>query len=278
MKRVVTIQDFSCVGRCSLTTALPVISAAGVECCALPTAVLSNHTGFRQFYSRDLTDEILPISNTLFALGIEFDAIYTGYIASSRQMELISGFVERFSENNPLVLVDPVMGDEGRLYAGLTADYPEKMRHLCARADVAAPNLTEACMLTGRDYIEHPCGDDFKSLLTDLASLGTKSAIITGAFPEDRQDMTGVMGIDGGRFFGTFTKKENIRCLGTGDIFASALVGAYMRGQPLEHAAGTAVKFTYRAVELTKNDPNRREYGVNFESALGYYISLLGMD
>lgn len=275
MKRVVTIQDFSCVGRCSLTVALPVISAAGVECCALPTAVLSNHTGFSRFYSRDLTDEIEPISDTLCALGIGFDAIYTGYIASSKQMEIIAHFIERFSDNHPQVFVDPVMGDEGRLYSGLTADYPEKMRSLCARADVAAPNLTEACMLTGRDYIQHPSGDDFKSLLTDMARLGAKSAIITGAFPEDRQDMTGVMGIDGGRFFGTFTKKENMRCLGTGDIFASALVGACMREQPLEQAAGTAVKFTYRAVELTRNDPYRREYGVNFEQALGYYISLL---
>lgn len=278
MKRIVTIQDFSCVGRCSLTAALPVISAAGVECCALPTAVLSNHTGFSRFYSRDLTDEIEPIGETLFSLGIQFDAIYSGYVASSKQMELVARFIERFSGNSPQIFVDPVMGDEGRLYSGLTADYPEKMRNLCASADVVAPNLTEACLLTGREYIERPCGDDFKSLLTDLASLGVKSAIITGAFPEDRQDMTGVMGIDGGRFFGTFTNKENIRCLGTGDIFASALVGAIMRGQPLEQAAGTAVKFTYRAVELTKADPNRREYGVNFEGALGYYISLLGIE
>lgn len=276
MKRVVTIQDFSCVGRCSLTAALPVISAAGVECCAIPTAVLSNHTGFSSFYSRDLTEEIAPISDMLASLGIAFDALYTGYMASSAQMEIICGFIERFAGGGALVFVDPVMGDNGRLYAALTPDYPEKMRALCARADIIAPNLTEACMLTGREYIERPCGDDFKRLLKDLAGLGARRAVITGAFPEDRRGLTGVMGLDGAEFFGTFTPREDLACSGTGDIFASALLGAYMRGQSLTQAAGTAVKFTYRAVELTKADPCRREYGVGFEAALPYYIELLG--
>lgn len=276
MKRIVTIQDFSCVGRCSLTAALPVISAAGVECCAIPTAVLSNHTGFSRFYSRDLTEELSPISDMLSSLGIGFDAVYTGYMASSAQMAHISGFIERFAANGALVFVDPVMGDNGRLYAGLTPDYPEKMRELCARADIIAPNLTEACMLTGREYIERPCGDDFKSLLSGLLQLGVRRAVITGAFPDDRRDLTGAMGTDGGEFFGTFTPREDISCSGTGDLFASALLGAYMRGQTLAQAAGTAVKFTYRAVELTKTDPDRRDYGVSFEAALPYYIGLLG--
>lgn len=274
MKRIATIQDFSCVGRCSLTVALPVISAAGVECCGIPTALLSNHTGFRSFYIHDLTNSIEPIGAELKRLGIAFDAIYTGYIGSAVQTELISELIDSFRGEDTLVFIDPVMGDNGRLYSGLSEDYPEKMRELCGKADVIMPNLTEACLLLGREYDPENC--DYEQLLRELMTLGVKKAVITGAVPpQSAEPMTGAICYDGSQFFSEYTKKENLICCGTGDIFASALVGAVMRGNSFERSVRAAIRFCYEAVRLTAADPQRREYGVNFEQALPLYIKLL---
>ena len=154
MKRILTIQDFSCVGKCSLTAALPVISAAGIEACGIPTALLSNHTGFNTYYSHDLTDRISPIGRQLKAENITFDAIYTGYIASVEQMALISELLDEFRRQDTIVFVDPVMGDNGKLYSALSQEHSSHMMKLCRKADILAPNITEACMLTGMEYIE----------------------------------------------------------------------------------------------------------------------------
>jgi pyridoxine kinase len=275
MKRIATIQDFSCVGKCSLTAAIPVISAAGLECCGIPTALLSNHTGFPSFHIRDLTEELLPIGEQLKRLGITFDAIYTGYIATAEQMAIISDFIDEFRGENTLVFVDPVMGDNGRLYSALTADYPDKMRNLCAKADIILPNLTEACLLTGRDFINEPTAADFESILSELVGICAGKAVITGAVPEWDGGMTGALGFDGKEFIGEYTPREELACSGTGDIFASALLGAVMRGRSFADAVKIAVRFTYRSVKLTVSDPERRGYGVNFEEALPEYIRSL---
>ena len=273
MKRIATIQDLSCVGKCSLAAALPVISAAGIECCGIPTALLSNHTGFSSFYLRDLTEELDPIAEQFGRLGITFDAVYTGYIASSAQMDIISDLIDRLGGDNALIFVDPVMGDNGKLYPAITPDYAEKMRKLCAKADIIVPNLTEAYLLTGREYDPAPSNDDIKNLLRELRTLGPSKVVITGAF--DKIGDTGAMGFDGADFCECYTPRESISCSGTGDMFASALLGAVMRGKSFSAAVTTAVKFTYEAVKKTLADPTRRDYGVNFEEALPLYIRLL---
>jgi len=268
MKRIVTIQDFSCVGKCSLTSALPVISAAGVEACGIPTALLSNHTGFDTFYSRDLTEELTPIGAGLKREKITFDAIYTGYIASIHQMQLISDFIDEFGDD-ALIFVDPVMGDNGRIYSGLSADYPEHIRKLCGRADILAPNVTEACLLLNREYSPDISRGEIEQMLVELFSLCGKYAFITGV---RECGNIGAVGYDGGEFHACFMPHEDIVCAGTGDILSAAFLGAVMRGADFNKALDIAVSFTYEAVRITENDPERRFYGVQFELALPYYI------
>lgn len=276
MKRIATIQDFSCVGRCSLTVALPIISAAGVECCCVPTAVLSNHTGFPSFYTRDLTDDLDRFSGEFKANGITFDAIYTGYLATSSQVEFVLSFIEDFKRENSFILIDPVMGDDGKLYAQITEDYSEKMRLLCAEADVITPNFTEACFLLGREYHENPTEEEIEEMLRGLVSLGAKKAVITGIHDPFHAGQIGWYAIERGeRIFKSFAKKYDIPCMGTGDIFASAMLAAMVRGKDFSEALNIAEYFTSEAVAITANDSERRFYGVNFEAALPLYIKLL---
>lgn len=273
MKRIVTIQDFSCVGKCSLTSALPVISAAGVEACGIPTALLSNHTGFSTFYSRDLTEELIPIGRQLKHENITFDAIYTGYIASIHQMELISDFIDDFGGKDTLIFVDPVMGDNGRIYSGLSQDYPEHIRKLCHKADILAPNLTEACLLTGRNYSPDLPMSEVEDMLRELYSWCGGFAFITGVHDGD---MLGATGYDGTEFYRSFMPHVDIVCAGTGDILSAAFIGAVMRGAEYKTALDIAVGFTYEAVRLTAADPDRRFYGVQFEPALPEFIRRIG--
>lgn len=272
MKRIATIQDFSCVGRCSLTVAVPIISAAGIECCGIPTAVLSNHTGFPTFCKKDLTDELFDISDKLSECGITFDAVYTGYLARAPQVDFAEEFIKKFKRENSLVIVDPVMADDGELYSQITPDYAEKMRQLCALADVITPNITEACLLLGTDYIENPNEDDIRALLEKLVKTGAKNALITGV---EQNGKIGAAAFNGAEFFGYFTEKIPLRCMGTGDIFASALTACLVNGNPLKTALERAVTFVGKAVECTYSDPERRFYGVNFESVLANSAELL---
>lgn len=274
MKRIATIQDFSCVGKCSLTAALPIISAAGVECCGIPTAVLSNHTGFSSFYMRDLTDDLDKISDRLKAHRITFDAVYTGYIASVSQMDFIKRFIGEFRGENTLIFVDPVMGDNGKLYSQITADYAEGMRGLCAEADVITPNLTEACLLLNADYNDSPGASEIREMLRGLVRLGAKAAVITGI---TNGSEIGCEAFDGVDFYRSFSEKQRFVCTGTGDIFSSVLVSALLRGMSFERALAAAVKFTGKAAELTASDFERRGYGVNFEEALPTLPGLLGI-
>lgn len=268
MKRIVTIQDFSCVGKCSLTSALPVISATGVEACGIPTALLSNHTGFDTFYSRDLTEELIPIGHQLKTEKIDFDAIYTGYIASIHQMELISDFIEDFGEG-ALIFVDPVMGDNGRIYSGLSSDYPEHIMKLCRKADILAPNVTEACLLLGREYSRELSMECIRDMLKELQSLCGGYVFITGV---SSGNMLGAVGFDGHSFHERFNPREDIVIAGTGDILSAAFLGAVMRGAEYAKALGIAVDFTYEAVRQTVKAPDKRHYGVHFELALPYLI------
>lgn len=277
MKRIATIQDFSCVGRCSLTVALPIISAAGIECCGIPTAALSNHTGFPSFYKHDLTDDLPKISDCIKSLGITFDAIYTGYIASVAQMDFIEEFIKDFRREDAPVFVDPVMGDGGRLYSQITDDYAEHMRRLCAKADIITPNLTEAALLLGEEYREAPSAAEVREMLKKLCLLGTGAAVITGVarIGADGAEEIGFMAYDGAEFYEKFSVKQQLECMGTGDVFASAMLAATVREKGFQRSLEIAAEFTAEAVAATAEDPERRFYSVNFEQALPKLIELM---
>ena len=275
MKRIITIQDISCVGRCSLTVALPIISAAGVECGVLPTAVLSTHTAFDKFTFCDLTDEIEPISRTFGELNIDFDCIYTGYLGSFRQLSLVDDFITTHKKDKTTVVIDPAMADNGKLYHGFTPEFAKAMANLVRHADLVIPNLTEACFMLDIPYTEDYDEEYIKDVLVRLTALGAKRAALTGISFDAKQ--LGVYSYDSesGKFFYYANNYLPVRYHGTGDIFASATVGSLMRGQSVENALSVAVDYTHECIKLTMEDENRRTYGVNFEEAIPYYIMRL---
>ena len=273
MKRIMTVQDISCVGKCSLTVALPIISAAGVEAGVLPTAVLSTHTAFPKFTFKDLTDEITPIKDTFAELNIDFDAIYTGYLGSFLQLELVEDFIDSFKKKDTFVLIDPVMADNGKLYSGFTPEFAARMAKLCGKADLVLPNLTEASFMLDLPYNPEYDEEYIRTLLKKLTSLGAPKAALTGISFE--KDKIGVYYYDSvtDKYFYYANEKLPVAYHGTGDIYASAALGAIMRGISIEDSLSIAVDFTLECMKKTEADPTHRFYGVNFESALGYYIS-----
>lgn len=271
-----TIQDISCVGKCSLTVALPIISAAGVEAGVLPTAVLSTHTAFPKFTFCDLTSEIQKISDTFAELDIDFDAIYTGYLGSFEQLSQVSDFIDRFGKN-AAVVIDPVMADNGKLYTGFTEEFAASMAKLCSKADLIIPNLTEASFMLGIPYQPDYDEEYIKGVLRSLTGLGCKRAALTGIGFEP--DKIGVYAYDSltDNYFSYFNEKLPVAFHGTGDIYASAALGALMRGFSTEEALAIAVDFTLECMRKTMQDENHRFYGVNFEEALPMYIERLGL-
>lgn len=276
MKRIMTIQDISCVGKCSLTVALPIISAAGVEASVLPTAVLSTHTAFPKFTFRDLTDEITPIADTLKELDIGFDAIYTGYLGSFEQLALVEKFIDDFGGGDTFVLIDPVMADNGVLYKGFTEEFARAMAGLCARADLIVPNITEAAYMLGVPYNPDYDEDYIRGLLKSLTGLGCPRAALTGISFNEKE--IGVYYYDSitDSYYKYFNEKLPTSYHGTGDTYASAALGAIMRGLSIEDALSIAVDYTLESMRCTVRDPDRRFYGVNFEEALPYYIRKIG--
>ncbi|SFR81894.1 pyridoxamine kinase [[Clostridium] aminophilum] len=274
MKRIVTIQDISCVGKCSLTVALPIISAMGVETAILPTAVLSTHTQFSGFTVKDLQDQIEPISAHWKKEGFHFDAIYTGYLASAEQIRLVAGFFDNFHSDDTLLFVDPAMADNGKLYAGFPDDFPKAMAELCGKADIIVPNLTEACFMTGMEYKTEYDGAYIREVLRKLAALGTKKAVVLTGCTAD-PGMTGVSGlnVETGEFFGFSHEKLSASYHGTGDIFSSATVGALMRGKTLEESLKIAARFTVASIRETIEHDPEKTYGVDFEAVIPELIS-----
>lgn len=276
MKRVLTIQDISGVGKCSLTEALPIISAAGVECAVLPTTVLSTHTAFEGFTFRDLTEDLPGIVDHWEQLGLTFSSIYTGYLGSIRQVELVEQIFDRFRDTADRVLVDPAMADNGKLYAGFAPEFVGAMRHLCQKADVLVPNLTEASLLLETEYLPTGYGEDYvHALLKGLTDLGPRIAVLTGV--SYSEETLGAEGYDRetDTFFSYFTEREPQSFHGTGDLFASALVGALENEFSMEEGIRIASEYTLAALKATVKDPEGRWYGVNFEEALPTYLKLL---
>lgn len=276
MKRIVSIQDISCIGKCSLTVALPIISAMGAECAVLPTAVLSTHTAFKGFTFHDLTEEISPIAEHWEKENMKFDAIYTGYLGSFAQIKLVSDFFLRFRPENGVILADPAMADNGRLYPGFTPEFAKTMGSLCDLADVVVPNLTEASFILdipfkGNDYSE----SDIRDILLRLSARGIPHPALTGV--SLGKNSIGVMSYDTER--GSFFHYENellpVSFHGTGDVFASCAAGALVRGMSVEDALALSVDYTLESMRETLSEPDHIWYGVNFEAAIPYLTDRL---
>ncbi len=265
-KKVLTIQDISCVGQCSLTVALPIISACGVETCVLPSAVLSSHTGgFKGYTFRDLTDDIPAIAAHWRAEGIRFDGVYTGYLGSTQQIDRVMDLIDSELVSG-VKIVDPAMADHGTLYPGFDDAFVEAMKRLCAKADYLLPNLTEACLLTGTPYQASVDKAFIDGLLGKLLALGCKNVVMTGVSYDPQK--TGVVVYDGETVFAYDHEKEPATCYGTGDIFASVFTGALLRGKAAADAAAIAADFTVRCVRETAKHENHW-YGTVFEPLLG---------
>ena len=272
-KKVLTIQDISCVGQCSLTVALPILSACGLETAILPSAILSTHTaGFTGYTFRDLTDDIPGIVDHWRREGIGFDAIYSGYLGSARQIEYVKAIMASMGKPGCISTADPAMADNGRLYPAFDMAYVFEMKSLCAAADIILPNITEACFLTGTEYREAYTEDYTIGLLDKLEAMGCRSIVLTGV--GYAPGSTGVLvRSDGG------TRHYEHRlipggCHGTGDIFASAFVGALTRGKPIFDAARIAADYTVLCIENTQGDSSHW-YGAKFETALPQLMEML---
>lgn len=276
MKRIVTIQDISCVGKCSLTVALPIISAMGVETAIIPTAVLSTHTMFKNFTFKDLTEEIQPITRHWKEENIGFDAIYTGYLGSFEQIDIVASMFDEFKTDSNVIVVDPVMGDNGKLYPAFDEAFAEKMATLCAKADIIVPNMTEASFMTGMEYKEDYDEEYVKKMLLQLSKLGAKISVLTGI--GFKEGTTGVMGYDKEKdeFFYYSNEKLPASFHGTGDVFASTLVGAMMNGMDWKEGLKVAADYTAECIRITMNDKEGCWYGVNFEQGIPYLLKKLG--
>lgn len=277
-KQVLAIHDLSCVGRCSLTVALPILSACGIHTSALPTALLSTHTGeFTGYTCLDLTGEMRGIADHLATLPLCFDGVYSGFLGSFEQIELVGEVISRYRRPGALTLVDPVMADHGRLYATYTQEMAAGMGELCRLADVIVPNLTEACILLDRPYEPSPDQKTVRRLLEELASrYGCGQVIITGVKHGDQLGAGGFCAADGTFSFHGAKHLDRV-FYGTGDSFASAMMGAMLCGRSTGEAIRIAVDFTHVAMEKTLENGLPLRYGAAFEQALPMLMRSLNL-
>ncbi len=272
-KKVLTIQDISCVGQCSLTVAMPVISACGVETCVLPSAVLSTHTGgFKNFTFTDLTDDMPKIANHWKNENIKFDAIYTGYLGSTKQIDYCKDIIATLMQQNGVVVVDPAMADNGKLYYGFDEVFVKEMATLCSKADYVLPNVTEACFLTGVEYKTEYDKAYIDLLIEKLVALGCKNIVFTGI--GYKPGKTGVVVYENGIYNYYEHEKLPNSCHGTGDIYASAFVGALMNGKSAVESAKTSADYVCECIKDTATEENHW-YGAKFEPSLYKLIKAL---
>lgn len=272
-KRILTIQDISCVGQCSLTVALPILSACGLETAVLPSAVLSTHTaGFTGFTFRDLTDDMPAIKDHWVKEGIRFSAVYTGYLGSTKQVAIVADIMAATGDETCVKVVDPAMADNGKLYPGFDAAYVEAMKGLCVKADFVVPNITESCFLTGIEYKTSYDKAYIDAHIEALTAMGCKNIILTGV--SYRPGKTGIEVVENGvRQYYEHDLLPN-SCHGTGDIYASAFVGSLMRGKTAYDAAAIAANYTVECIKATAQLDNHW-YGAAFEPVLGKLIDML---
>ena len=272
-KRIVAIHDISGFGKCSLTVALPVISASGVECACIPTALLSTHTAIQGFRIHDLSSEIVPIARHWHDLGLQFDGIYCGYLASPEQAVLLETVIAELKEEHTIVIIDPAMADNGVYYSKLDDRMCHAFRRLCASADVITPNITEAALLVGLPYESAPHRPEYiQQLLEGLSKLCSGVIALTGVHPSAEEVGVAAMNVATGEVkLHTNPMQEGV-FYGTGDIFASALAALLVRGVEMDTALDLALDLVNRSICKTVSSAAPREYGVDFESVLPDYI------
>lgn len=275
MKRIVTIQDISCVGKCSLTVALPIISAMGIETAVIPTAVLSTHTAFKNFTYRDLTNDLPKIASHWKQEKFNFDGIYTGYLGSIEQIDMLKEFFKQFKTSENFIFIDPVMADNGKLYAGFDTNFVKEMKELCKTADIIVPNLTEASYMLETEYKENYSEEEIKSMLIELSNLGPKYVVLTGVSFKNNE--LGVMSYnkETNKFFTYFKERVPAKYHGTGDIFASTLVGAITNNNTIEEGLKIAVDYVWETINDTYKTNKEDAYGVNFETKIPYLINII---
>ena len=276
MKRIVTVQDISCFGKCSITVALPLVSAMGVECAIIPTSILSTHTGgFKNFTFTDLNEDIPKIAKHWQEYDIKFDSIYTGYLGNEKQINYVIDFISKFRGENTLVFVDPAMADKGNLYAGFDKEFPSHMARLCQIADIIVPNITEASFLLDIPYTEEYDEEYIKNVCKRLSALGAKKVILTGIhFGNETQ---------GAYFYDSESGKTYYYCRetidaafhGTGDTFSSVLCAALTKGYTYENAIKIAVDFTVLCIEKTLPDRINHSYGTKFEECIPELVDMM---
>ena len=276
LMRVAAIHDISGVGKCSLTVVLPIISAAGVECAVMPTAVLSTHTGgFEGVTFRDLTDDMMDMAHHWKKEGVRFDAFYSGYLASVAQIDIVADIFELFRTPQTLIMVDPVMGDHGQLYKRFATDHVEGMKKLCSYADIIIPNRTEAALLLGREYNGGIMNrDEADELVLALGGLGADKVVLTGVSLNEDNLGAACYDVNVGKIDYIMGTRIEGSYHGTGDVFGSLLLGALMQGLDLSEAVRIAVDFTCAAIRLTAVDGRDSRMGVRFESVLADYAAM----
>lgn len=262
MKKILTMQDLSCVGQCSLTVALPILSSMGIETCVLPTAVLSNHTMFKSWSYLDLTSETENIFREWRNNSFKFDGFLLGYLGKISIMNIAEKCFDEFSSENAKIIIDPVFGDNGKLYGAFDTEYVYGMRNLLKRADIMLPNITEACFLTDTEYREKHSEEYLKNLADKLFAISKKTIIITGA---EKDGLIGEYIFDGKSYEYVLLGKEPQKRHGTGDIFASVFTANYLNGKTLTESAYSASKFVIDCLKVTDDE---HFYGVKFEKVL----------
>lgn len=270
-KKILTIQDISCVGQCSLTVALPIISACGLETCVLPSAVLSTHTaGFSGYTFRDLTEDMTDIRKHWEKENIKFDAVYTGYLGSTKQIEYVKDIFLSCTSESCIKIVDPAMADGGKLYPGFNEEFVKEMATLCGKADYVLPNVTEACLLTGVAYKTEYDRSYVDLLIEKLVLIGAKNIILTGIGYENGK--TGVVVYENGKYSYYEHALLPNSCHGTGDIYASSFVGALVRGKNAFDSAKIAADYTVECIKATAEEEDHW-YGAKFEPVLPFLIN-----
>lgn len=278
--RVAAIHDISGYGRSSLTIVLPVLSALGVQACPLPTALLSTQTsGFTDYYYKDLSDDMEQIINHWNTLDIDFQGIYSGFLGSPRQIGIVSDFIDTFSRGNALVVVDPVMGDDGKTYGPIEEDLVLGMRRLIGKADIITPNYTEAALLLDRPYSTEISVSEIKEWLRDLTDMGPRRVIITSVPISAAERCSAVFAYDRKyeRYWKVSCEYIPASYPGTGDMFASVIVGSLLKGDSLPIAMDRAVQFAALSIRASFGYEVPHREGVLLERVLPNLYSPITM-
>ncbi|MCQ2056316.1 MAG: pyridoxamine kinase [archaeon] len=268
-KRVLAIHDISCLGKCSLTVALPIISSVGLECTVIPTAVLSTHTGgFQNYRYHSLTKDMEQIVNHWVTLNLKFDLIYVGFLGSFLQIDIICDIIDKFGENT-VVVIDPCMASNGKLYPTFNREFPKQIKKLCAKADIIIPNMTEAIMLLGEKYVSGPYTVEFiDTIMNKLTNIGPKKIVLTGVYFDNKRIGSSVYDV-------SIDEKSTYLCnkipgsyYGAGDIFGSTMVASILSGLSLSDANRVAVNYTAESIKRTYDARTDTRFGINFEEGL----------